>query len=51
MQQHHPEQPVPLPHTTGPILTDDAINQPYKTWSGQLTPALSFVCGVFSSGW
>lgn len=39
------------PQTTGPIVTDDAITQPYKTWSAQITPSFSFVGGVFSSSW
>ena len=38
LQRHHPERPIPIPQTTGPIVTDDAITQPYKTWSSQITP-------------
>jgi hypothetical protein len=48
---HYPDHPVQLPNTTGPIITDDAITQPYKTWSGQLTPALTFYGGDFNSSW
>jgi hypothetical protein len=51
MMLHHPENPVELPRTTGPIITDEAVTQPYKTWSAQLTPTLSFVGGDFSSSW
>ena len=51
LQRHHPERPIPIPQTTGPIVTDDAITQPYKTWSGQITPSFSFVGGDFSSSW
>ena len=49
MKRHHPGHPVQLPSTTGPIVTDDGITQPYKTWSAQITPSLTFVGGVFNS--
>jgi hypothetical protein len=51
LQRHHPERLVTIPQTTGPIITDDAITQPYKTWSAQITPSFGFVGGVFSSSW
>jgi hypothetical protein len=51
MKRHHPGHPVQLPSTTGPIVTDDAITQTYKTWSAQITPSLTFVGGVFNSNW
>ena len=50
-QIHHPDQPVELPNTTGPIVTDSAITQPFKTWSAQITPTLNFIGGVFNSNW
>lgn len=40
-----------LPRTTGPIITDVAITQPYKTCSLQIYPTLYFVGGVFSPNW
>jgi len=40
-----------LPNTTGPIITDDALVQPFRTWSLQITPTATFVAGVFSPHW
>ena len=40
-----------LPRTTGPIVTDEAITQTFKTWSLQITPTLYFAGGVFSPNW
>jgi hypothetical protein len=40
-----------LPRTMGPIITDVAITQPFKTWSLQIYPSLYFVGGVFSPNW
>ena len=42
---------VELPNTTGPIVTDLAITQAYKTWSLQVTPTLNLTGGVFNSYW
>jgi hypothetical protein len=47
--QEAPE--VQLPNTTGPIVTDLAITQAYKTWTLQVTPTLSLTGGVFNSNW
>jgi hypothetical protein len=46
-----PEQAVEIPNTTGPIITDLAITQTYKTWTLQVTPTLNFTGGVFDSNW
>jgi hypothetical protein len=46
-----PESPVELPNTTGPIITDLAITQTYKTWTVQLTPTLNLTGGVFNANW
>jgi len=46
-----PDSPAPLPNTTGPIITDLAITQTYKTWTVQITPTLNVVGGVFNSNW
>ncbi len=40
-----------LPNTTGPIVTDEAVIQPHKTWCVQITPTAYFVGGVFNSHW
>ena len=40
-----------IPTTTGPIITDLAITQAYKTWSLQIAPTLSLTGGVFNSNW
>jgi hypothetical protein len=48
---HHPEHPVKLPNTTGPIVTDNAITQTYKDWTAQITPTMNFIGGVFNSNW
>jgi hypothetical protein len=45
------EPQVELPNTTGPIVTDLAITQTYKTWSLQVTPTLDLIGGVFNSRW
>jgi hypothetical protein len=45
------EAATTLPRTTGPIITDEAITQPFKTWSLQIYPSLYFVGGVFSPNW
>jgi len=45
------EATASLPRTTGPIITDIAITQPFKTWSLQIYPTLYFVGGVFSPDW
>jgi hypothetical protein len=45
------QQDISLPGTTGPIVTDIAITQAYKTWSAQITPSMNFVGGVFSPNW
>jgi hypothetical protein len=50
-QIHHPDHPVQLPNTTGPIVTDSAITQPFKTWSAQITPTINVIGGVFNSNW
>jgi hypothetical protein len=42
---------VQLPNTTGPIVTDLAITQTYKTWTLQVTPTLNLTGGVFDSHW
>jgi hypothetical protein len=42
---------VQLPNTTGPIVTDLAITQTYKTWTLQVTPTLNLAGGVFNSNW
>jgi hypothetical protein len=46
-----PEPPVELPNTTGPIITDLAITQTYKTWTVQFTPTLNLTGGVFNGNW
>jgi hypothetical protein len=48
-KQETPE--VELPNTTGPIITDIAITQTYKTWTLQVTPTLNLTGGVFNSKW
>ncbi len=48
--QASPEQ-VALPNTTGPIITDLAITQAYKTWTLQVTPTLNLIGGVYNSNW
>ena len=55
---HPPNQPfsesdseASLPNTTGPIITDDALVQPYRTWCVQITPTIPFVGGKFSQNW
>ena len=45
------EATPPLPRTMGPIITDVAITQPFKTWALQIYPTLYFVGGVFSPNW
>jgi hypothetical protein len=45
------EATTSLPRTTGPIITDEAITQPFKTWCLQLTPTWYFLGGVFSPNW
>jgi|WetSurMetagenome_2_1015567.scaffolds.fasta_scaffold83891_3 hypothetical protein len=40
-----------LPSTTGPIITDLAITQTFKTWTLQVTPTLNLTGGVFNSNW
>jgi len=50
-QIHHPDHPVQLPNTTGPIVTDSAIIQPLKTWSAEINPTINFIGGVFNSNW
>jgi hypothetical protein len=45
------QQDISLPGTTGPVVTDNAITQAYKTWSAQITPSMNFVGGVFSPNW
>jgi hypothetical protein len=45
------EDAPPLPRTTGPIITDVAITQPFKTWSLQIYPSFYLVGGVFSPNW
>jgi hypothetical protein len=47
--QEAPE--LQLPNTTGPIATDIAITQAYKTWTLQVTPTLNLTGGVFDSNW
>jgi hypothetical protein len=42
---------VELPNTTGPIITDLATTQAYKTWTLQVTPTLNLTGGVFNSRW
>lgn len=49
--QPQQESEISLPNTTGPIVTDEAITQPYKTWNIQITPTCYFVGGVFSRNW
>lgn len=48
-EQKAPE--VQLPGTTGPIITDLAITQTYKTWTLQVTPTLNLIGGVFNANW
>jgi hypothetical protein len=48
-KQEAPE--VEVPNTTGPIITDIAVTQTYKTWTLQVTPTLNLTGGVFSSNW
>jgi hypothetical protein len=48
-KQEAPE--VELPNTTGPIITDLANIQTYKTWTLQITPTLNLTGGVFDSNW
>jgi hypothetical protein len=50
-KQESSEPAVELPNTTGPIVTDSALIQAYKTWSAQITPTLNFTGGVFNSHW
>jgi hypothetical protein len=45
------QPPVELPNTTGPIITDLAITQTYKTWTVQITPTLNVTGGVFNANW
>ncbi len=45
------ESEISLPNTTGPIITDEAVVQPHKTWCVQITPIYYFVGGVFSPNW
>ena len=49
--QESAEPSVELPNTTGPIVTDVAITQAYKTWTLQVTPTLNLTGGVFNSSW
>ncbi len=42
---------VELPNTTGPIITDTALTQGYKTWSVQVTPTLNIIGGVYNASW
>jgi hypothetical protein len=49
--QPRQDSEVSLPNTTGPIITDEAITQAFKTWCVQITPTVFFVGGVFSPNW
>jgi hypothetical protein len=49
--QATPEAAVELSNTTGPIVTDTALTQGFKTWSVQITPTLNLTGGVFDSRW
>ena len=44
-------EPIQLPRTSGPIVTDLAITQAVNTCTAQITPALNFVGGVFNASW
>jgi len=50
-KQESQEQPLEIPNTTGPIVTDLAITQTHKTWTLQVTPTLNLTGGVFNSNW
>jgi hypothetical protein len=50
-KKQEPPEEVQLPNTTGPIVTDLAITQAYKTWTLQVTPTLNLTGGVFNSNW
>ena len=50
-QQESAAPQVELPNTTGPIITDTALTQEYKTWAVQITPTLNLTGGVFNAHW
>ena len=51
-EQQESEAPqVELPNTTGPIITDTALTQEYKTWAVQITPTLNLTGGVYNAHW
>ena len=51
-EQQESEAPqVELPNTTGPIITDTALTQEYKTWAVQITPTLNLTGGVYNARW
>ena len=50
-QQESGAPQVELPNTTGPIITDTALTQEYKTWAVQITPTLNLTGGVYNAHW
>ncbi len=50
-QQESGAPQVELPNTTGPIITDTALTQEYKTWAVQITPTLNLIGGVYNAHW